>query len=56
VNVKQGTIKKGEDKLERKKKWEYEKGFMSNGNKWYPTVASRVFRHLLLDKKVKVQE
>jgi hypothetical protein len=29
---------------------------MSNGNERYPTVASRCFRDLLLDTKVKVKE
>jgi hypothetical protein len=56
VNIKRGTIKKEKEKLERKKKWEYEKRFVSNDNKRYPTVASRFFRHLLLDTKVKVKE
>jgi hypothetical protein len=56
MNMKSGTIKKGEVKLERKKKWEYEKRVVSNGNQRYPTVASRFFRLLLLDTKVKLKE
>jgi hypothetical protein len=56
LEVKRGTIKKGEEKLERKKIWKYEKRFMSNDNERYPMVASGFFRHLLLDTKVKVQE
>jgi hypothetical protein len=51
-----GTSEEREETPEKKEKWEYEKRFVSNGNERYPTVASRFFKHLLLDTKVKVKE